>query len=237
MPILFEKRLLAATALFCAISATGVYAQEWQEGGGGGNFPSLQQPGPTYSAPPGWPQDPNTAYQANTVPRQQPPVGQQSRPPQQGNPQVQAKVGQWFASYDQIRRSAQMSPQEKAYSDKLLSSKLSMFIPGPEKIAAQNLLGNMVGRYDRASGSLRSLQSIPETLQLQKGYFQYFVTARGLFADYLKVQQNVLATDQAGNPIAASLMPRKQALEQLEGGVKQLDAQMRAQYGIKPYQY
>lgn len=112
-----------------------------------------------------------------------------------------------------------------------------MFIPGPEKIAAQNLLGNMVGRYDRASGSLRSLQSIPETLQLQKGYFQYFVTARGLFADYLKVQQNVLATDQAGNPIAASLMPRKQALEQLEGGVKQLDAQMRAQYGIKPYQY
>jgi hypothetical protein len=153
------------------------------------------------------------------------------------SPQQQAKVGQWFAGYDRIRRTAQMSPQEKSYSDKLLSSKLSMFIPGPEKVAAQNLLGNMVARYDKASGSLRSLPSIPETLQLQKGYFQYFTTARGLFSDYLKVQANVLASDQAGNPIAATLLPRKQALEQLEGGVKQLDAQLRTQFGVRPFQY
>lgn len=232
-----RKHLLAiAAVLFSTSVLTPVaHAQGYE------NFPEFQQQGPTYNAPPGWPGDPS-AYQANTRPRPQQQTMSQflPAPPAQqaaGSSQQQAKIGQWFASYDQIRRTAQMSPQEKAYSDRVLSSKLSMFIPGPEKLAAQNLLGAMVARYDKASASLRALPSTPETLQLQKGYFQYFTTARSLFADYLKVQSNVLATDQAGNPIAATLLPRKQALEQLEGGVKQLDAQLRAQFGIRPYQY
>ncbi|MFN8657657.1 MAG: hypothetical protein U0105_15050 [Candidatus Obscuribacterales bacterium] len=51
------------------------------------------------------------------------------------------------------------------------------------------------------------------------------------------MQSNVAfsATDQAGNPIAASLLPRKMQLEQLEAGVKQLDGQLRSQYGVRPY--
>ncbi len=228
-----NRLLLAITALFVpAMGVMPAFAQDWQGGGG------YQQAPKTYNAPPGWPQpDPSNTY-SSTYPANTPQMGggppaMQAQPA--ASPQDQARIGQWFAAYDKIRHGAQMSPQEKAYSDKLLSSKLSMFIPGPEKVAAQNLLGQMVARYDKAGASLRGLQSLPQTLQLQKGYYQYFVTARGLFSDYLKVQSNVLATDQAGNPIAASLMPRKMQLEQLEAGVKQLDAQLRSQYGVRPY--
>lgn len=233
-----NRLLLAIIAIFVPVmGVTSAFAQDWQGGSG------VQQAPRTYNAPPGWPQqDPtntySSTYPANT-PQQmgggQAAMQAQPRPAAAASPQDQVRIGQWFAAYDQIRHAAQMSPQEKAYSDKLLSSKLSMFIPGPEKVAAQNLLGEMVTRYDKASGALRGLQSLPQTLQLQKGYYQYFTTARGLFADYLKVQQNVLATDQSGNPIAASLMPRKMQLEQLEAGVKQLDAQLRSQYGVRPY--
>lgn len=233
-----NRLLLAIAAL--SVPAMGIapaFAQDWQGGGSG-----YQQAPKTYNPPAGWPQqDPTNTY-SSTYPANTPQLGGGQAPLQAqqqaaASPQDQARIGQWFAAYDQIRHAAQMSPQEKAYSDKLLSSKLSMFIPGPEKVAAQNLLGQMVTRYDKASGALRGLQSLPQTLQLQKGYYQYFITARGLFNDYLKVQSNVLATDQAGNPIAASLLPRKMQLEQLEAGVKQLDGQLRSQYGVRPYAF
>jgi hypothetical protein len=153
-------------------------------------------------------------------------------------PQQGAPVAQWFAKYDQIRRQAQMSPQERQQADYFLSKITAIFVPGQEKLEAKNLLTRMVSRYRQASIAIKQLPVLKETAQLQKGFYQYFVTAGNLFIDYLKVQENLLATDaQTGQPIAAQLMQRKQGLEELNMSIQSLDEQSRARFGIAPYQY
>ena len=148
------------------------------------------------------------------------------------------RIGQWFSQYDQIRRQAQMSPQERQQADYFLSKITAVFVPGQEKLEAKDLLTRMVSRYRQASVTIKQLPLIPETEQLQRGYYKYFVTAGNLFIDYLKVQNNLLATDpQTGQPLAAQLMQRKQALEELNQSIQGLDQQTRNRYGIPPYRY
>ncbi len=149
-----------------------------------------------------------------------------------------ARVGQWFQQYDQIRRRAQMNPRERQQADYFLSKITAVFVPGQEKMQARQLLTSMVNRYRQATQSLKQLPLIPETGELQRGYYRYFVTAGNLFIDYLKVQDNLLAPDQnTGQPIAAGLMQRKQDLEALNQSIQSLDQQLRERYGIAPYQY
>jgi hypothetical protein len=166
-------------------------------------------------------------------------------PPQYFQQQVNAQpsperlqlVGQWFKNYDEIRRKAQMNPAERAKADALMSKALSMFIPGEEKTQAKALLTSLVARYAQAVDEFKRLPLYPETERLHRGYYQYFTSARQLFSDYLTVQQNPLATDQSGNPVAGTLMARKQNLESLDQANKAIDSQLRAQFGIPPYQY
>ncbi len=159
-------------------------------------------------------------------------------PPAVSRQPTDAKVLQdWFARYDQVRRAAQMNPKERARADALLSKGLSIVIPGDEKIATRKLLTSLVARYDQAIDGMKRLPLLPETTALQRGYYQYFLEARALFGDYLKVQDNLFAKDPTGTPIAASLMPRKQRLESIDGGNKVLDGRLRATYGVAAYQY
>jgi hypothetical protein len=146
-------------------------------------------------------------------------------------------IGQWFKNYDDIRRKAQMNPAERAKADALMSKALSMFIPGEEKTQAKALLSSLVARYAQAVDEFKRLPLYPETERLHRGYYQYFTSARQLFSDYLTVQQNPLSTDQSGNPVAGTLMARKQNLEGLDQANKAIDSQLRAQFGIPPYQY
>jgi hypothetical protein len=166
-------------------------------------------------------------------------------PPQQNNAgqagqadkgKAQA-IAQWFQNYDDIRRKAQMNPAEKAKADAMMSKAISMFIPGNDKIAAQKLLTSLVARYSQAVEDMKRLPLYPETEKLHRGYYQYFSNAKQLFSDYLTVQQNPLSTDNNGNPVAGSLMPRKQNLESLDQANKALDAQLRAQFNIPAYHY
>lgn len=161
-----------------------------------------------------------------------------SSPPQMRAPQQGSAVAQWFAKYDQIRRQAQMSPQERQQADYFLSKITAIFVPGQEKLEAKNLLTRMVSRYRQASLAMKQLPVMQETSQLQQGFYRYFVTAGNLFIDYLKVQENLLATDaQTGQPIAAQLLQRKQALEELNLSIQSLDEQSRSKFGISPYRY
>lgn len=146
-------------------------------------------------------------------------------------------IGEWFKRYDLVRYKAQMSPQERAQADGLLSRGLSVFIPGPEKAQAQSLLASLVQRYDAAGRALEILPVISQTEQLQRGYHEYFVTARQLFADYLTVQSNPLAQDASGQPLIGNLLTKKQALENFERSVKNLDTQVRQKYGVAAYSY
>jgi hypothetical protein len=147
-------------------------------------------------------------------------------------------VPEWFNRYDKIRYQAQMSPSERQKADVLLAGGASMLVPGDKKAASCDLLSKLVLRYKTAIISLNALPRNPETLQLHKGYYQYFLNAYQLFSDYLKVQDNLLAVDSnTGQPIATGLIQRKSNLESLERSVKDLDRNMRLQFGISSYPY
>ena len=146
-------------------------------------------------------------------------------------------IKQWFNSYDQVRRQAQMNPQERAKADQLLSTTFGS-VPPQERQASKALLKTLIARYDVAIAQLKGMRLYPETGKLHRGYYQYFTTARALFADCLAMQGNILAVDQAtGKPVATDLIKRKQELTVLDESNKQLDAQLRQQFGIPPYRY
>ena len=158
-----------------------------------------------------------------------------------GNINRGAQIQTWFQRYDQVRRQAQMTPQEKQRADGLMSkgmTGLGSMLAGDEKAATQNLLNKLVGKYQAAAEQMKSLPLFPETERLHRGYYQYFSDARQLFSDYLRVQSNLFAMDeQTGKPVAGLLMGRKQNLETLDMNNKALDEQLRQQFGIAPYRY
>ena len=168
----------------------------------------------------------------------QQPSPRQSMPSSQGQAVNSGRVVEWFGQYDQIRRQAQMTPTERQQADYLLSRGMAILVPGEEKVAARSLLMKLVDRYQKAKQTIRQLPLIPETQQLHRGYYQYFNNAHLLFADYLKVQDNLFITDAStGQPIAGQLIARKQALEQLNQQVQGFDQKLRNQFGIQPYRY
>jgi hypothetical protein len=148
-----------------------------------------------------------------------------------------AMLRDWFNKYDGVRHQAQMSPNERARADDLLSHGLQVFVPGPEKIQAGNLLRNLVSKYETACNQLKQLPFYPETSGLHRQYFKYFSDARNLFADYLRVQNNIMVKDQNGNTVMAGLMERKQSLEGTEQQAKSLDSDVRNRLGIAPYRF
>ena len=153
------------------------------------------------------------------------------------NGQAGVSVQQWFQSYDAVRRQAQMTPQERAKADAMLSKGLSIIVPGPEKACTQQLLTKLVGQYRTACQQLERLPLLPPTEQLHRGYYQYFSEAQGLFSDYLKVQDDLFAVDQNGKPLAGKLVERKASLEALDERNKDMDAQLRQQFSIPAYRY
>ena len=150
------------------------------------------------------------------------------------NPQA---IAAWFASYDAIRRQAQMTPADRAKADAMMSQGLSMIIPGEEKAAAQSFLSNLVQKNSMAANKLKQLALYPETENLHRGYYKYFTDASQIFQDYITVQNNLFAVDAQGKALAGGLMNRKQALEALDMSNKNLDSQLRQQFGIPPYHY
>jgi len=145
------------------------------------------------------------------------------------------QLKQWFNSYDMVRKQAQMSPSEKDRADNLLSQGLSVFVPGPNKLQAQKLLTGLVDKYQVAITRMKAMPLYPETEKLHRGYYQYFSDAKTLFADYLRVQDNLMVKDEHGKGIMPQLMARKANLENLEMQIKQLDSELRGQFGIAAY--
>ncbi len=154
-----------------------------------------------------------------------------------GNAMGDNHVAQWFSKYDAIRRNAQMNPQERQRADNLMSKGLSIVVPGPEKAITGQLLVKLVNKNRFAADQMKQLPLFKETEQLHRGYYQYFSTAQGLFTDYLKVQNDILARDNNGAMIAGGLMNRKQSLAALDENNKELDAQLRQQFNIPAYRY
>jgi hypothetical protein len=153
---------------------------------------------------------------------------------------AQDKVAEWFQKYDNIRHQAQMSPQEKERSSALLTTGMAASLFKSEqgekdKAAASALLRKMVDRYRKASTQLGEVPEIGETKKLQRGYLQYFRSAGDLFSDYLKIQNNLFATDSSGNSLVGQLQQRKADLEALDQTNKELDGKLRTKFKIAPY--
>src|SRR5690606_26110109 len=104
---------------------------------------------------------------------------------------TESQLKEWFERYDEIRRSAQMSPAERKQADELMSKGLSIIVPGEEKDVSQKLLNSLVARYASACEKMKGLPLYSETEKLHRGYYQYFLQAQQLFGDYLKVQNNL----------------------------------------------
>jgi|AGTN01.1.fsa_nt_gi hypothetical protein len=184
-----------------------------------GSFPGQQQGMP-----------PNFGQQQMMMPNQQMQMQQRAATDSE-------TIKQWFNNYDSVRRAAQMNPKERARADYFLSKPLAMVMPGDEKVETKKLLTSLVNRYNVAAEQMTKLPPLPETEQLRRGYFQYFSTARNLFFDYVKVQDNLFATDPSGNALAGTLMARKQQLEMLDNNNKMFDAQLRTRLGVPPFKY
>lgn len=173
---------------------------------------------------------PNTANLQN-APRSAPAITNS------GKPTDRKLIIAWFKKYDEIRRNAQLSPKDKEEANALLSKGLAIIIPGDDKTQTQKLLKDLVSRYGAAEEQLKLLPLYPETGKLHRGYYQYFNNARILFGDYMAVQNNVLAKDKFGNPLAQTLMFRKKNLETLEKNNKGFDSFLRKQFKIPSYSY
>lgn len=221
-------QLLTMSLLLLGTPALAQYPGQFQNQQG-----QSPQQGTPYNqgAPPNQPQGQLPAGSFNN---------QSMMPPNGRQPQAPSgmTIGQWFGSYDQIRRAAQMNPAERQQADGLMSRGIGILVPGEEKAATKQILGMMIGRYQRACMQLKQLPQIPPTQKLQIAYFNYFNTAAGLFYDYVRVQDNILLQDATtGTPVVAGLLQRKQMLTMLEGECKQIDAATRAQFGVPTYQF
>jgi hypothetical protein len=154
----------------------------------------------------------------------------------------QSKVSDWFQQYDQIRRQAQMSDSERERSRGLMAQGMAASFmqsanAAQDKAAASALLRRMVQRYQLASSQMSTLPRIPETKKLYDAYTQYFQEAGALFSDYLRVQNNLFATDGAGKGLVGQLAQRKSDLEMLDAANKDLDARLRDKFGVAAYAY
>lgn len=162
----------------------------------------------------------------------QPGVGTATPPAAGGGTKTNAtsikRVSDWFSKYDQIRRAAQMSPEEKAKAHKLMTAALT---GNPaDKAAAKNMLSSMSSRYQRAISSLRSLSTVPETSKLHSGYLRYFQTGNDFFQQY----QRLIAKNINPTAIQGLDSSRKQ-LGLLDVSNKLLDKKLRKQYNIPPF--
>lgn len=133
-----------------------------------------------------------------------------------------AAVTEWFKKYDQIRRDAEETSQERYQTLFLGENKPD------EKNAA--LAKDMVGKYTRAAAAMKQLPQVPETRELHKGYLSYFTSARQLFAEFLKAQKIVPYTIK-------HLVPSKNNLSNLDKANKKLDADLREIFGIPKHKH
>lgn len=159
-----------------------------------------------------------------------------------GKSEKQTRIDDWFSKYDQVRKEAQMSDAERDRSRQLMTQGLTAnFIQtkdsAQDKAAANALLRRMIERYAKAAGQMAVLPQVVETKKLHQGYSQYFKNAGLLFSDYLKVQNNLFATDTGGAPLLGQMQQRKADLEALDLANKDLDSKMRGKFGIAAYPY
>ncbi|MBX9879958.1 MAG: hypothetical protein K2Y22_15985 [Candidatus Obscuribacterales bacterium] len=137
-------------------------------------------------------------------------------------PRKNAAVIEWFKRYDQIRCEAECTAKDKC----------QMLFLGEHKADKNNaaLAERMIKKYTVATSEIKQLRPTPETRELQRGYTEYFSSARLLFTDFLKAERTV--------PFSIKqLTPAKNRLETLDKNNKRIDAELRKKFGIPKHKH
>lgn len=141
-------------------------------------------------------------------------------------------VSDWFRQYDRIRKNAQMSPEDKSLSRKLLGKGLNPLASDEDRSAARTLVTKMVSKYAVALNEIHRLRPIPQTRSLQSGYTRFFSEAHDLFTTYLSLQNNLFGSKK-GN--CKTMIEKKHVLDDLDHQNKDLDEQLRKRYNIPAF--
>lgn len=107
-----------------------------------------------------------------------------------------------------------------------------MLFLGEHKADKNNaaLAERMIKKYTVATSEIKQLRPTPETRELQRGYTEYFSSARLLFTDFLKAERTV--------PFSIKqLTPAKNRLETLDKNNKRIDAELRKKFGIPKHKH
>ncbi len=144
---------------------------------------------------------------------------------QQSEKQNQTVID-WFKTYDQIRRDAEMPFREKLKYGSGLKKALKS--GGKLSDSHKAFIQKMVSKYATASAAMKTLGSVPETKELQEGYLEYFIEMERTFADCLKSEE--LTETQLNDKAAA-----KEKLETLNQKIRKIDSTLRKQYDIEKH--
>lgn len=131
-------------------------------------------------------------------------------------------VKDWFAKYDQIRRDAEMT-----FGEKLQAMRLNAYKP---QMKNAELASKMLARYTNALSAMKQLSPIPETLELQERYTEYFSKASQLFSDFVDAQTKEPYPSE-------SLAAERKELEIFDKSNKVLDKELRTKYSISKHKH
>jgi hypothetical protein len=138
----------------------------------------------------------------------------------------------WFQKYDAIRSDAEMTVDEKALSKQLMRRAMLPLASGEEKENARELAAKMVERYSTALVRMHQLKATPETSALEAGYIRYFTNSKELFEKLGHRFSKDKEERRLAKHLLSGLISGKKELSVLDESNKQIDAKLRADYGI-----
>jgi small-conductance mechanosensitive channel len=148
--------------------------------------------------------------------------------PSDSRDQVQA----WFAQYDQIRREAEMSMQEKFQAHSLFSKIADEKRPLNVNEKSEEFAIKMMDRYAEAAKKVTDLPELAATAELQKGYEEFFSKSSRLF-------HHLLSAKKGNEKIATreEVQAKREELTSLDKKIKEMDAKLRTKFSIRAHRH
>lgn len=143
--------------------------------------------------------------------------------------QVQA----WFSQYDQIRREAEMTMQQKFQAHSLFSKVAEGKKDALQNEKSEEFAQTMMDTYAGAASKIRNLPELAATVELQHGYEDFFMRSSKLF-------KNFISAKKKGNEKIASkeeVQAKREELITLDKKIKALDAKLRLKFGVKAHKH
>jgi hypothetical protein len=141
------------------------------------------------------------------------------------------QVHAWFKQYDQIRRDAEMTLQEKFQVHSLFAKLGDDKKSSSEK--SEDLAKRMMDRYAEAAKKIHDLPELAATAELKKGYEEFFTRSSQLFQDYMSTNKKGNEKNVTKEEVGA----KKEELTAFDKKIKSIDAGLRTKYGVRAHRH